>query len=262
MPPERSWDAASYDRIGTPMTAMAAAVLERLELRGDETVVDAGCGTGRVSELLLERLPHGRLLALDADAAMVARARATLGARVASNAGERARVAVRHVDLLDLHLDPPVDVVFSTATFHWVLDHERLFLRLLQALVPGGRLVAQCGGAGNIVDLLAAADEVARRSAFEPAFAGWSRPMRYATAEETTDLLRAAGFVDVRCWLEPWPVTPAEPLEYLATVPLGAHLDRLVEDRRRPFVEAVAALLPSPITVGYVRLNIDARRPA
>ena len=247
----RTWDAGSYDRIGGPMTAMALAVLDRLPLRGDEVVLDAGCGTGRVTEHLLERLPHGRVIAVDADPDMVATARAVLGDRA----------TVRQADLTELELDEPVDAVLSTATFHWVLDHERLFSRLFALLRPSGRLVAQCGGAGNLTQLLGATEAVARRDAWAPSFDGWSRPMRYAGPDETAELLQAAGFRDVRCWLQPHPVTPDEPLEYLATVPLGAHLDRLPADRHRPFVEEVVALLAEPVTADYVRLNIDARRP-
>jgi trans-aconitate 2-methyltransferase len=172
------------------------------------------------------------------------------------------RAVVRQADLTELVLDEPVDAVLSTATFHWVLDHERLFQRLFAVLRPGGRLVAQCGGADKLSQLLGATEAVASGDGWQRFFAGWSRPMRYAGPDETADLLRAAGFTDVRCWLQPHPITPDEPLEYLATVPLGAHLDRLPEDRKRAFVEEVATRLPEPVTADYVRLNIDARRPA
>ena len=247
----RAWDAESYDRVGAPMTEMAAAVLRRLDLRGDETVLDAGCGTGRVSELLLERLPRGRVLAVDADPRMV-----ELAAR---NLGGRAEVS--HADLLELQLARPVDAVISTATFHWVLDHERLFERLHAALVPGGQLVAQCGGRGNIAELRRVGDEVAQLPEFSSAFEGWEAPWYYAGPEETEQRLVAAGFTDVRAWLEPWPVEPDDPAEYLATVTFGAQVQRVGPELRDRYVSAVLDRLEHPGRVDYVRLNLDARRP-
>lgn len=254
--PARKWDAASYDRISGPMTQMAAAVLDRLELTGDETVLDAGCGTGRVTELLLDRLPRGRVLAVDADAEMVRLAKEQLG--------DRARV--ERVDLLaadqaGLGLDEPVDAILSTATFHWVLDHELLFRRLFDLLAPGGRLVAQCGGQGNIARLRAAADEVAGEPDVAPWFRNWGAPWYYADADVTAERLRAAGFVDVRTWLEPWPVTPEDPAQYLSTIVLGAQVQRLPVELRARFVQGVIDRLGEPVTVEYVRLNLDAVRP-
>jgi len=247
----RTWDAATYHRVSGAMEAMNLAVLERLPLRGDETVLDAGCGSGRITAALAARLPHGRVLGVDADPGMIAQARTHL-----ARFGER--VDLRVGDLLDLAVGEPVDAVFSTATFHRVLDHERLFARLHAALRPGGRLVAQCGGAGNIAGVLAAADAVAARPRYAGHFTGFSRPSRFAGAEETAALLAGAGFGDVRCWLQPNPITPDEPLAYLRTVALGAHLDRLPEALRNPFVAEAAALLAHPVTVDYVRLNLDA----
>src|SRR5687767_10825160 len=149
MPP-RDWNAAAYERLSAPLEAMGRDVLDRLVLRGDETVLDAGCGTGRVTAVLAERLPRGRVIAVDGSAAMVREARARLPAD---------RVEVREADLLELELDSPVDAIVSTATFHWIGDHDRLFARLHAALAPGGRLVAQCGGAGNV--------EAVKRAGFE-----------------------------------------------------------------------------------------------
>jgi trans-aconitate 2-methyltransferase len=247
----RDWDAATYHRVSSPHVEWANVLLDRLDLRGDETVLDAGCGSGRITSRLLEKVPNGRVMAVDVDAEMVELARKALPAGT----------VVMQSDLLELRLPEPVDVVFSTATFHWVLDHDRLFARLASVLRPSGRLVAQCGGAGNIRALLDATDEVAARPEWAPAFAGWSRPMRYAGPDETAALLEEAGFGAVRCWLEPWRVVPEDPLGYLAAVPLGAHLDRVAPERRHAFVAAVVELLPDPVTLDYVRLNLDARRP-
>src|SRR5918994_6898296 len=138
----RDWDATTYARLSAPMTAMGSDVLDRLVLRGDETVLDAGCGTGNVTRLLVERLPRGRVIAVDAAPSMVEQARELLPPAV----------DVRRADLLELALDEPVDAILSTATFHWVPDHDRLVANLYAALKPGGRLVAQCGGHGNVAE--------------------------------------------------------------------------------------------------------------
>jgi len=247
----RSWDAASYDQVGAPMTEMAAAVLGRLPLAGDETVLDAGCGTGRVCELLLDRLPGGRVIAVDADPEMVQFAR--------QNLGDRAEV--RRLDLLQLRLDEPVDAVLSTATFHWILDHEQLFARLFESLRPGGRLVAQCGGRGNIASLRRAGEEVGGKRPFVSWFDEWSPPWYYAGPEETIERLEAVGFRSVQAWLQPWPVVPNDPAEYLATVTLGAQVQRLPRELRDDYVQAVLERLDEPVTVDYVRLNLEAVRP-
>jgi trans-aconitate 2-methyltransferase len=244
MPP-REWDAATYDRVAAPQETWGRDVLERLDLSGDERVLDAGCGTGRVTALLLERLPQGHVVAVDGSQAMVDQTKARFGDRVEAFA----------VDLLDLELDPPVDAILSTATFHWIADHERLFARLHAALEPGGQLVAQCGGAGNVANVVAAIDRVGH-----PALAGWPGPWNFAGARETAERLRAAGFSDVWTWLQPWPVMPEDPRAFFATAILGAHLDRLPEADREPFIDAVMAEVGEPVLAHYVRLNLLARR--
>jgi trans-aconitate 2-methyltransferase len=230
------------------MARWGSVVLDRLVLQGDETVLDAGCGSGRVTEELLERLPHGRVIAADAAPSMLAEARRRL-----ERFGDR--VAFVECDLgLPLPVDGPVDAVLSTATFHWVPDHDALFANLAAVLRPGGRLVAQCGGAGNVASVHAAAAEVLDD--------GWHGPWTFATPEETAARLAAAGFVDVEAWLheEPTPIERGEPMEtFLRTVILRAHLERVPEAERDGFVRRVAERLPST-TIDYVRLNILATR--
>jgi len=251
--PVRDWNADEYHRVSGPQVAMAAAVLDRLELDGDETVLDAGCGSGRVTRLLLERLPRGRVIAVDASPDMVARARREF-------AGERADV--RRADLAQLRLDDGahVDAAFSNATFHWVPDHAALFARLAAAIRPGGRLSAQCGGEGNIAAVHATALRAAADAGLADRFEGWPRPWNFADPEVTERGLRAAGFDTVRCWLQAWPVEPDEPRAYLQTVCLGPHLERLAPNEHERFLDAVMARLGERSVLDYVRLNIVARR--
>jgi trans-aconitate 2-methyltransferase len=245
----RDWDAATYDRVSDPQVEWAREVLDRLLLRGDETVLDAGCGSGRVTAMLLDRLPAGHVIAVDSSSSMVEHAREALGDRA----------TVFQANLADLELDEPVDAVFSNAVFHWIADHERLFERLLAALRPGGGLVAQCGGAGNVERFHRAAAAVGAEPPYKDYLLGWTGPWNFATAEETAARLSRAGFEDVRAWLEPRHVTPADPTGFLRTVCLRHHLQRLPDDLRAAYVEAVRER--SGGELDYVRLNIDARRP-
>ena len=241
------WNASSYDRVADPQARWGAEVLERLPLEGDETVLDAGCGTGRVTELLLARLPRGRVVALDQSAAMLAEARK----RLAPFGGQ---VAYLQADLENpLPLDSQVDAILSTATFHWVLDHDALFANLAAVLRPGGWLVAQCGGFGNVETLL----EVAR--SVNPAF---SRQHNFQTPEATRERLERSGFDEIQAWLADTPTRfePGAPFEaFLETVCLRTFLPELPPEQRAPFVKAVAAKMPEPL-LDYVRLNIVARR--
>src|SRR5918992_4594474 len=171
----RDWDAAAYERLSAPMEAMGREVLSRLELRGDETVLDAGCGTGRVTAALVERLPRGHVIAVDGSPAMVTEARRRLPESV----------DVRQADLLELVLDDAVDAIISTATFHWILDHDRLFAQLREALAPGGRLVAQCGGAGNVEEIKDAGFELARREPFAEHLGDWGGGWKFPSPPGT-----------------------------------------------------------------------------
>jgi trans-aconitate 2-methyltransferase len=247
----RDWDADTYDRVSDPQFNWGVEVLERLELNGDETVIDAGAGSGRVTERLIERLPGGRVLAIDGSPAMIEKARESLG--------DRAEYEV--MDLAELEVGEPVDVVFSTATFHWVTDHDNLFRRIHASLKPGGRLHAQCGGAGNVARHAEAIAAVAGRPEFAAHYEQMPVMWNFSSAEETAERLRNAGFEQIETWLELKPVTPPNPSEFIRTVTLGPHLQHLPEDLRDPFLDAVVAEMEEPITLDYVRLNMTARRP-
>jgi trans-aconitate 2-methyltransferase len=253
-------------------------------LRGDEVVLDAGCGSGRVTATLADRVkqpddpgaadhgepagrprgrpnrsqagrkPGGRVYAVDVSPSMVQHARAALGGRA----------TVLCQDLLELALPEPVDVVFSNATFHWIPDHDALFTALHRNMKPGARLLAQCGGRGNVDSFRATADTVAAEEPFARYFASWRRPWNYAGAEETSERLRRAGFEQVSCWLEEKPTQLADPRSFITTVCLVRHLDPLPGRLRDQFVDRILARCHADprqaLVLEYIRLNMTAVR--
>jgi trans-aconitate 2-methyltransferase len=252
------WDAASYDRVADPQEEWAQEIIARMRLRADDVVLDAGCGSGRVTRLLLERLPRGRVIGVDSSPAMVQRARETLG--------PDSQVEVHCQDLLDLQLEEPVAVIFSCAVFHHIHDHERLFWGLRAALRQGGRLVAQCGGEGNIARFRRLADAVSARGPYAEYLDDMDSPWHYAGPLATEARLRAAGFESIRCWLEPKPTIPADARGFAESVLLNYHLERLhrlapaskARDLSDAFVAEVIAEAGDPLELEYVRLNIEA----
>jgi trans-aconitate 2-methyltransferase len=249
------WDATTYDRVADPQEEWGREVLDRLELRGDETVLDAGCGSGRVTRLLLERLPQGRVIGVDASPSMIERARANL-----SDFGDR--VEVRVGDLAALELEEPVDAAFSNATFHWIGDHDRLFGRLHDVLRPGGSLEAQCGGEGNVAEWKREVEAAAGDERFAPYFRDMRQPWNFASVSDTETRLERAGLEVGRVWLERRTVTPSDPRAYVRSVGLSTHLSHLPEHLHEGFIDLVLGSMLRPLTLQYVRLNISARRPA
>ena len=258
------WDGAAYHRVSSPQLEWGRKVLARLTLAGDETVLDAGCGSGRLTADLLDRLPRGRALAVDLSESMLREARATLARQIA-----RERAATVRADLTALPFAAAAAAVFSTATFHWIKDHDALFRSLHAALRQGGRLVAQCGGGPNLARAHALTERVMHEHPYAAYFGEWREPWHFASPDDTAARLRAAGFVDVETWLEEAPTPfpgPAEYRAFMKTVVLRNHLARLPDERQRErFLDDVTAVSGRDCPayhLDYWRLNISARRPA
>lgn len=255
------WNADVYHRVSDPQFTWGMAVLDRVTFLGDEVVIDAGCGSGRVSAELAARVPRGRVIGLDRSRQMALAARQTASERGVAN------LHVAIADLCALPIAGRADVIFSTATFHWVLDHARLFAELHGRLVPGGRLVAQCGGAGNLARVHDRAHALMQRDEWGPYFRAWREPWEFATAATTAARLTAAGFTETETWLESTPTVFSDRhafAVFAATVVLRPHLARMSsESLRTRFVSELTDRFaddPMPFELDYVRLNMSARK--
>lgn len=255
------WDARTYHRVAEPQVAWGRRVLDGIALGGSECVIDAGCGTGRLTAEVLARVPGGRVLAVDRSENMLHVARQYLSPQFGS------RVRFLRADLSSLGVGNWADLIFSTATFHWIGDHDRLFRSLHAALKPGGRLVAQCGGWGNLSALHHRADRLMAAPQYALFFQNWRDPWNFADVPTSKARLTAAGFVDVEATLEASPVTfddAAAYSEFVRAVNVRVHLDHLPEDRRRHFVADLTALASHdepPFLLDYWRLNLRATKP-
>jgi trans-aconitate 2-methyltransferase len=257
----KEWNATLYHQISAPQVSWGKKVLARVSLRGDERLLDAGCGTGRLTRELLEALPQGQVVALDVSQNMIDAARVYLEPDFGS------RVKFVCCDLLDTPFEGEFDGIFSTASFHWVLDHDRLFRNLYRALRPGGWLCAQCGGGKNLARLLARVDALISAPTYTKYFAGYQFPWEYSDAETAAARLRGAGFEQIETSLEEAPTTfpsASEFQQFVESVILRNHLPRIPDEavRQQFLVELTrqSATDDPPFLLDYWRLNLQGKR--
>lgn len=259
-PVSREWNSSVYHRLSAPQVSWGKNVLARLRLRGDEFVLDAGCGTGRLTAELLEALPRGHVVAVDLSQNMLRSAREHL-------AGFGSRVSLLACDLLRLPFRNSFEVIVSTAAFHWVLDHDRLFANLRDALVPGGWLEAQCGGGPNLARLRARVTALAAAPQFAAHYADFREPWLFQDAESAAKTLRHAGFVEVETSIVPASTVLEnfeQYTEYVRNIILRQHLESIpTEMERAQFVAKLAdqaAYDDPPFSLDYWRLNLRGRK--
>jgi trans-aconitate 2-methyltransferase len=262
---QAEWNAANYHLVSKPHEKWGASVLDRIPRTDIALAMDAGCGTGKITGGLLERLPDAKVVAVDYSPAMLAVAEKEYGPRY----GER--VSFRQVDLSTASAaDFPerFDLIFSTATFHWIHDHQRLFHLLFDLLKPGGWLVAQCGGGPNLAEARAFAGKLMTGERFGHYFTRWVEPWIYENDGDTARQLEVAGFSDISAWLEEQPTDMGDAdtyRDYVRTVIFREHLAAISNDADKvAFVEALvanAATANPPFVLDYWRLNMVAKRP-
>ncbi|HKU27114.1 MAG TPA: methyltransferase domain-containing protein [Candidatus Sulfotelmatobacter sp.] len=256
----REWNSTAYHRLSTPQVSWGKKVLSRLKLRGNETVLDAGCGTGRLTAELLEALPKGRVVAIDLSQNMLRSAREHLSAHFGN------RLNLIACDFLHLPLKRVVDVVVSTAAFHWVLDHDRLFRNLHDVLVPGGWLEVQCGGGPNVARVRERAGALTATPKFSAYFTGFHEPWLFEDAEGAAERLRKAGFDEVQTSVEAAPTRMDDAAHYsdfVRNIILWRHLEQIPSERERAEFMAIitdhASKDDPPFLLDYWRLNLRAR---
>lgn len=253
------WDATAYDKLSDPQFSWGMKLLATLPLRGDETVLDAGCGSGRLTEELLKRLPHGHVIALDLSGNMLQTAQERL-----KWAGKR--VLFQRCDLSNFRLSETVDGIFSNAAFHWVPNHDSMFPSLFRVLKPGGWIIAQFGGEGNLAKLKSRTRELCNVEPFAKYMKEFSDGAHYETEAATRRRMETAGFTEVETARHPEPVRfpdPASMKMFVSKVNLHRYLAALPDELSDQFAAKlveIAANDDPPYTLDYMRLTIRAKR--
>lgn len=254
------WDAATYDKVTANLEEWATTIIKSRKWSGRETVLDAGCGSGRITKVL-SMVTNGSIYAVDNDPNMVIKAK--------NNLHNIENVKVIQSDLIAL--DPAIlplrfNVVFSNAVLHWIHDHHKVFRNFHDLLnEKDGELLIQCGGFGNLQNVISVFNTVKDLSIFKRYFSDWKNPWNFAKPEVTYSILKELGYRDITTYLFDAPINFKDKesyLTYLKTVVLGPYLQYLPSEQlKNGFLKEIANHIENNCPqlvwkLDYVRLNI------
>jgi trans-aconitate methyltransferase len=255
-----SWDARTYDKISSNVQLeWGRKLLDKRRWIGNEIVVDAGAGSGNLTKILADKVPQGHVYAVDADSNMVQQAKLNL-----SGCGN---VRVIHSSMDKVSLPTEVDVIFSNAALHWVLDQEGVFLHFWQLLKLNGELLIDYGGQGNLERPLSVIFKIMQSEQFKEHFTNWKQSWYFPEPDETERLLQKVGFkeiqVDLSSQITSFPDRQSF-ATFVRTVIMKPFLGYLPDiNRKERFVEAFLNEFEGhdwPWSLEFMRLTISATK--
>ena len=261
-PSSPKWNAADYAANSTVQQTWARELIARLNLRGDEHILDVGCGDGKVTAELARALPRGSATGTDASEEMIAFATKTFPPQKKSN------LKFQVMDARHIAFAKQFDLVFSNAALHWVDDHQAFLRGAAAVLKPGGRLIVSCGGKGNAHDVYLALRPEMRLKKWREFFRQMPSPYHFYAPGDYEKWLPKNGFKIQKVLLAPKdaPYAGAEGFATWLRSTWIPYVQRVPENIREEFISAVTdryvAKHPSDpsgqVHVRMVRLEIDA----
>jgi trans-aconitate methyltransferase len=258
------WDAGEYAKHSSVQQQWARELIGKLAWRGDERVLDIGCGDGKVTaEIARVAVPRGSVLGIDSSADMIGFA--------SRQFTDVANLRFLRMNARDITLRCEFDVVFSNAALHWVVDHRPVLRGIAAALKPGGRVLLQMGGKGNAATMVETIERVAASRAWSRWFDRFAFPYGFHGTKDYDSWLRDAGFEPVRIELIPKDAAhdPQSLAGWVRTTWLP-WTDRVPAEERETFIGEVVEvyIAAHPLDaqgqthVPMVRLEVEARRPS
>jgi trans-aconitate 2-methyltransferase len=261
------WNPELYNRFRRYREEPFLAILERLKLRGDESIVDLGCGNGENTIELARRTPRGRAVGIDSSPAMIEAANKVLEGTAPEL---RDRVTFRIGDVGEFSADREYSIVFSNATLQWVPGHREVFGRIFTALVPGGRVIVQMPK-NDRETAQRTILKLAGESPWKEMLGSVTVPSRSVPGSDHYDnLLTQIGFVEVDCYDHVFqhPMgNPSDVIEWSRATALRPFLSAIPENRHQDFIAALSDRLNAaygtdgPLIFPFRRLFIWGRRP-
>ncbi|HET7642722.1 MAG TPA: methyltransferase domain-containing protein [Nitrososphaeraceae archaeon] len=260
-----NWDASTYHRISDAQESWGHETIEYRKWKGNETVLDAGCGSGRLTKILSIKVPHGKVIAVDSDLSMIRLAK--------ENLVKFSNIEFTHMDISEIKLEEKVDVVFSNAVLHWILNHKKVFERFCQTLNCDGQLLIQCGGYGNLAKTLSILNKVSKSKEFYNYFCNnkgeniWNQTWYFAKNEDTEKILKEIGFRNIQVFIKNKEQKFRNKEEYflfIKTIVLIPYLKYLPNDMLKDkFAKSVVEEIETNAKelqwkLDFVRLNINA----
>jgi trans-aconitate 2-methyltransferase len=254
-----SWDARTYDKVSSNVQVQwGRKLLEKRRWIGNEIVMDAGAGSGNLTKILADKVPQGQIYAVDADPCMVQQAK--------SNLSSCRNVQVIHSSMINVDLPIEVDVIFSNAALHWILDQERVYSQFWKLLKPNGELLIEYGAHGNIERPLSVIFKIIRSDQFKEHFADWKQSWYFPKPDETERLLQNARYRDIQVNLSKLTTTFSDRegfAIFVKTVIMKPFLGYLPDAKKGQFLDAfLNEIERSGLTwsLDYMRLGVFARK--
>ncbi len=259
------WNAADYAANSVVQQTWARELIAKLNLRGDEHILDVGCGDGKVTAEIVRALPDGFVVGMDASPQMIAFAKKTFPAEKNPNLQfqicDARKISAKKIAV-------KFDVVFSNAALHWVDDHEKILRGAAAVLKSGGRLVVSCGGKGNAQDVFVALRPEMRLKRWRDFFRKMPTPYFFYAPSDYEKWLPKFGFKIQKIKLAPKDATYEGANGFAAWLRTTwiPYVQRVPENLREEFIEAVTQRYVAKhppdaegkVNVKMVRLEIDA----
>jgi trans-aconitate methyltransferase len=259
-----TWNAEDYSKNSSEQQKWARELIAKLKLRGDERVLDLGCGDGKVTAELAAHVPRGEVVGVDLSPEMIRFATEHFTGPAHAN------LCFAQADARALPFHEEFDVVFSNAVLHWTDDHRPVLQGIHRALRPGGRILLQMGGRGNVAGVLAVMNHIVRDPKWSPFFHEFSFRYGFHGPEEYSRWLTDAGLIPTRVELFPKDMVHDSPRGFKGWFRSTwmPWIDRVPADQRSAFIDdCVARYLHSHpadergrVQVAMVRLEVEAQK--